>query len=367
MLIDPENLFSIEGRPLHIQQALSKGDAKSLNSKPNNAALLTKLKKGTITFSELIELDREDKRHFSLAKRGLPVTEDNVDVGDKKEAEKRATHLAEKIEKMKNPNMKTSETRVLLKNVNKKLDEAFFKNFVKKIVEKGLGEKKVKNVKVLKAVKVLRNEEKGDLSKGIVFVEFVNGEFAGKFMEVVSKEAELVKEIVNAKGERVIIEHAFFDARELHKKEEMIKRSQERKRKLDEKAKVLKMIQAPVAKAKLKVKTALQKSKADPASSQPVTTDASKDVKISAAKELRLQRKIQKKAARENKKKYAQLLIEKAIQERSDSNTKAAIQAIAELDSRGARNRLKRKLEKTLGLSHEAVVNGVKSLKAKSK
>lgn len=165
MLIDPENHFEINGRPIHLKQAVSKADAKSLNKGPNNAALLVKLKKGTILFPELILLDRDDKRNLKWAAKGCPVTEDNVDTKDKLESEKRASHLSEKIEKMKNPNFKVSTTRVLLKNVNKKLDEKFFKGFVKSVLASHASPKQLKTQKLLKHVKMLRDDGRDGQSK----------------------------------------------------------------------------------------------------------------------------------------------------------------------------------------------------------
>ena len=129
------------------------------------ASLLVKLKKGTITSSELILLDREDKRNLKLTTRGKVVTEDTVDTGDKVESEKRATHLAEKIEKMKNSNFKVSATRILLKNINKALDEEGLKTFVKEKLVGTLTPKELKSKKVLKNVRILRDEQKDNRSK----------------------------------------------------------------------------------------------------------------------------------------------------------------------------------------------------------
>lgn len=165
MLVDPENNFEIEGRPLHLKQAISKDQAKDLNKNPNNASLLVKLKKGTITFSELILLDREGKRNLQLCSRGKVVTEDTVNTSDKVESEKRAAHLAEKVEKMKNPNFKVSATRILLKNINKGLDEEGLKTFVKEKLAGKLTPKELKTRKLLKSIKILRDEDKENRSK----------------------------------------------------------------------------------------------------------------------------------------------------------------------------------------------------------
>lgn len=165
VLIDPENTFEIGGRPLHLKQALPKTEAKNLNKGPNNASLLVKLKKGKITFAELIQLDRESKRNLSLAAKGLAVTEDNVDTPNKSETEKRATHLAEKMEKMKNPNFKVSPTRIMLKNISKNLEEDGLKELIKKVFAPKLTPKELKHKKLLKDIKVLRDEQKASRPK----------------------------------------------------------------------------------------------------------------------------------------------------------------------------------------------------------
>ena len=166
VLLDPENLFEISGRQLFLKSALLKTDAKNLHKKEDDTLLRAKLKKGKISFTEIVTLDRENKRNFNLAKRGLYVDEDNITTEDKKESEKRANHFSEKITKMKTPNFKISDTRILLKNINKSLDENFLKTFVKQILEKILPKKEVKNKKLIKNIKILKEDEsKGNTSK----------------------------------------------------------------------------------------------------------------------------------------------------------------------------------------------------------
>ena len=69
------------------------------------------------------------------------------------------------MNKMKSPNFKLSDTRVLLKNVNKTLDENDVKEYVRRVIESGGLKKEVKNKKIVKVVKILRDENKNNRSK----------------------------------------------------------------------------------------------------------------------------------------------------------------------------------------------------------
>lgn len=165
IIFDPENNFEINGRQMFMKSALPKEEAKNLHKKVDDTALREKLKKNKINFSELIQLDRENKRHFHLAKKGVFVSEDSCKVDDPKETEKRENHFNEKLVKMKNPNFKISPTRILLKNINKDHDEAFMKAFVLEILLKSMTKKDIKNKKIIKDVKILKDVEKENRSK----------------------------------------------------------------------------------------------------------------------------------------------------------------------------------------------------------
>lgn len=76
-----------------------------------------------MNLDDLIKTDESKKKNFHLAKEGLFVHEGNVEGLNKEETLKRQNHLNEKLIKMQNPNMKISQTKIVLKNVAKNLDK----------------------------------------------------------------------------------------------------------------------------------------------------------------------------------------------------------------------------------------------------
>lgn len=174
-------------------------------------------------------------------------------------------------------------------------------------------------------------------------------ELASGFMEGVAKDTQL-KALVNNRKEKPIVEHAFFDTRVLHRKEELIRKNQERNKKTVEQAKLLELIKAP-NKAKGK-KSAQSKKEATETSEGNKETGPDSDLRAEAKR----QKKIQKAAAENNRKEAARILVDQALEKKDPNAAKQAVQAIGKILGRGMRNRLKRKLEKGLAMSKDQIM-----------
>lgn len=91
--------------------------------------------------------------------------------------------MSEKIEKMKNPNYKISDTKIVMKNVDKKLEKKFFLDLMISILFfKKEYKKKAQTLKIFSKILILKDEEKNK-NRGIVFLDFNKPEFASVFME----------------------------------------------------------------------------------------------------------------------------------------------------------------------------------------
>ena len=114
----------------------------------------------TLTFEQLIAQDKLGKRRLAFAKVGFfeQVEEDKLNDIDK---EQRKRHKLEKMAKMQNPNYFVSEKRVVLKNIDRKLDELELKKLATQILSKRLTEKELKKAKIYSDVKIIpsKNEE----------------------------------------------------------------------------------------------------------------------------------------------------------------------------------------------------------------
>jgi hypothetical protein len=182
-----------------------------------------------------------------------------------------------------------------------------------------------------------------------VFIEFVDEELAAAFMEAVGKDTHL-KALVNDRKEKPIVEHAFFDTRVLHRKEEVIRRNQERNKKPQDQARLLELIKAP---------NKVKGNKPIPAKKDSVVTTEGEKVVAGdndLRKEVKRQKKIQKATAETNRKEAARILVDQALEKRDQKIGKQAVDAIGKIVGRGMRNRLKRKLEKGLALSKEQIM-----------
>lgn len=69
---------------------------------------------------DLIQFDKDGKRKIALAELGLWEPSDEMAEEDR---ERFAAHAREKIEKLKNPNNSVSDTRIILKLLDKAITE----------------------------------------------------------------------------------------------------------------------------------------------------------------------------------------------------------------------------------------------------
>ena len=137
---------------------------------------------------------QEDKRNLHLTKLSL-ILPDSKEFQKLTEKEiNMRTMAAKKIkEKLLNPNIFVSPTRLLFKNISKNLSEDDLKVLVKKIIINQNPE--LANSKLFVQVKVLTETEKLDhkgnpLSKGIAFIEFKKHEYALQAMKLCNNDAK---------------------------------------------------------------------------------------------------------------------------------------------------------------------------------
>ncbi len=155
-LLDPRNFLKLGERRLNILPLLGDGQLKSNKLTKEEIKERTQLK-GEIDLEKLMLTDVRDKKNFYLAKKGLYIGEENVESENEKETQKRKNHLADKLMKMRLPNMKISPNKMLFKNISKKLDKPFFHDFVKIVLRDSIPSKKLKTMKVIKNIKVLKD------------------------------------------------------------------------------------------------------------------------------------------------------------------------------------------------------------------
>lgn len=171
--IAEEQGIELDERQLKVVKAVSRESAINLKSaKPQNT----------------------DKRNLHLTQYAL-IKPDSKEFQELSEKEiQMRTMAAKKIkEKLMNPNIFVSPTRVLFKNISKKISEKDLKVLVQKILTEAnpdLGQKKL-----FCQVKVLKETEKVDkdgepLSKGIAFIEFKKHEYALQALKLCNNDAK---------------------------------------------------------------------------------------------------------------------------------------------------------------------------------
>lgn len=228
-VLDPMNILELSDRKLNILSLLARKDLKKNNDKDKKKK---KKKGGKVVLKGLAEDDSKGKKNFKLVLKGLFVSEDNLEIGKPQEVLKRKNHLIEKLIKMQNPNMKVSTTKIVLKNINKKLDKKFFQAFSREVLENEIKLKTLKKLKIFRNINILEETEKAGQSKGIAFLDFSNNTLALQFMNHIIKET-FYNQLINEKNEMPIIEFAFENSRkelrriELIKKLEIINKKQE--------------------------------------------------------------------------------------------------------------------------------------------
>lgn len=204
-LFDPSSFTTINGRALIIKSAVSR---ETLSEQEQQLGKLPPLQKA-------IAMDKKSKRNLNLLNRGKPVLDDNQYGLDQRDGERRKRYFDELVAKVNNPNIRVSQTRILLDHINKSLEESDLKNIVNQILERVLTPEQFKKQKKIKQLVLLKDENKKH--KGIAFVEFHEAEVALAFMSEIEKNSNAVDALRQGKYDP-IIQFALFDFQEFEKK-----------------------------------------------------------------------------------------------------------------------------------------------------
>ena len=204
-LFDPSSFTTINGRALIIKSAVSR---EQLSEQEQQLGKLPPLQKA-------IAMDKKNKRNLNLLNRGKPVLDDNQYGLDQRDGERRKRFFEELLAKVNNPNIRVSQTRILLDHINKSLEESDLKNIVNQILERALTPEQFKKQKKIKQLVLLKDENKKH--KGIAFVEFHEAEVALAFMSEIEKNSHAVDALRQGKYDP-IIQFALFDFQEFEKK-----------------------------------------------------------------------------------------------------------------------------------------------------
>ena len=204
------NPFELEGRYLKLFDAMTREELKNLekekdqkNSKRNKTYLYYGLSKETISkFKEYENFSEKDK-------------------------EKREKLIQiKKANFYNNPNFHVSETRLSFRNLDKNIDENILKEKINEILEKNEDIKKeYKNMKLIKQIKLLREED--DKSKCVAFVECLNFNVA-KFL--IDNLSGLIMNEKSQKG--LIIDFSLDDFRKKLSRERKLERIKEVKKQI---------------------------------------------------------------------------------------------------------------------------------------
>ena len=204
------NPFELEGRYLKLFDAMTREELKNLekekdqkNSKRNKTYLYYGLSKETISkFKEYENFSEKDK-------------------------EKREKLIQiKKANFYNNPNFHVSETRLSFRNLDQNIDENILKEKINEILEKNEDIKKeYKNMKLIKQIKLLREED--DKSKCVAFVECLNFNVAKFLID------NLSGIILNEKSQKgLIIDFSLDDFRKKLSRERKLERIKEVKKQI---------------------------------------------------------------------------------------------------------------------------------------
>lgn len=181
-----------------------------------------KRKKMPNKIDSIIETDSSDKRRLKYSLLGFnAVDEKTFKSLTPAEVAQRKEHQDEKKEKMKNPNMFVSSSRVVIKNLAKHFDQRQLGMRIKEILGRGLSKhgvsEELSNLnkrKIFKQVKIMTQEdnEGKTVSKGTAFIEFTEPEHAECFLKSVD-DIKVAKSF--AEKRLPIIEFAFEDVRKV--------------------------------------------------------------------------------------------------------------------------------------------------------
>ena len=205
------NPFELEGRYLKLFDAMKREELKNLeneknkkNAKRNKTNLYYGLSKETICkFKEYENITQKDK-------------------------EKRESLIKIKKENFyNNPNFHVSETRLTFRNLDKNIDEKNLKEKINNALEEDENIKKeYKNMKLIKQIKVLR--ENDDKSKCVAFVECLNFTVAKYLIDNLSG-----KKLNENSQKGLIIDFSLDDFRKKLSRQRKLERIKEIKKKIN--------------------------------------------------------------------------------------------------------------------------------------
>ena len=204
------NPFELEGRYLKLMEAMTREDLKNLeqekekkNSKRNKTYLYYGLSKETISkFKEYENITDTDKEK---RERLIQIKKNNF---------------------YGNPNFHVSETRLSFRNLDKNITENILKEKIIEVLNENEEIKKeYKNIKLIKQIKLLKEED--DKSKCVAFVECYNFNIAKYIIDNLSG----VK--LNEKSQKgLIIEFSLDDFRKRLSREKKLEHQREMKKQI---------------------------------------------------------------------------------------------------------------------------------------
>ena len=171
---DPK--LEISGIRIQFFPALKKDEAKKITlerekeiDKKNNPEEKKERKNKRLNIDQLIAKDKQGKRRLAFSRLGFfdQIEEEKLGDADK---EQRRSHKMEKMAKMENPNYFISEKRVILKNVDKKIDELQIRKLTTEILSKRLKEKEIKKSKIFSDIKIIASKSEENTNKSSVIL-----------------------------------------------------------------------------------------------------------------------------------------------------------------------------------------------------
>eukprot|EP00250_Pteridium_aquilinum_P011016 c19783_g1_i1 orf=133-3339(+) len=157
----------VGGRKLEVLRAVGKKSAEALEK-------------------EKLEHVTVDRRNLYLAKEGKIDGTPAADGVSEQDLQKRRELEAVKATKLRSPNFHVSKTRLAVYNIPKSMNEAE----VRKLFIDAVKSRATKQHPAIKQVKILRDEAKGDKSRGVAFVEFTEHQHALVALRVLNNNPE---------------------------------------------------------------------------------------------------------------------------------------------------------------------------------
>jgi RNA recognition motif-containing protein len=204
----PSSLFSLEfnGSLLEVHPALRRGQLQEEEARRTDKVepprKLTSIQKCR-TLEDLQYFDQQGKRQLSLALVGSEPRH----YSSQRLYEQR---VQDKLEKLKNPNMVVSATRLILRNLPRTgFGQAELRQFVQSFIVADQGRARFRAIKFCKLMEEREGRHKG-MTKGFGFVEFSSPELALRF-------TEYVQDYAGQHGNGWFAEFCIQDSRRLRK------------------------------------------------------------------------------------------------------------------------------------------------------